>query len=341
MRVKRGSVACLLAANRMRGARVPRTAIASALVGALAACAAPGVPLASLTTPKPLEAGRQHLYWADPTLDWTISQLDPLAATATIGGSNLDGSGMSESAVTGVESPCGVAVDGGHLYWANRRQGGIGRSNLDGNALDNLFVQAAAGSYPCGVAVDANYIYWANHGSTALGTTIGRAALDGTAVNSAFINAALNPCGVAVDADYIYWANEGLSSTGGGSIGRARLDGSGADPAFILMDAWIPCGVAVDGGYVYWANSLAGTIGRARLDGSAKENSFISGARWPCGLAVDATYVYWGNGGAWSGSTGAPAVGRARLDGSAVDQAWLHGMKGICGVAIDPASGDP
>jgi hypothetical protein len=305
------------------------------LVAALAACAS-SAPFAVLTTPVPLEEGRFHVYWADPTLDWTANELGPIAATATIGGANLDGSGMGESAVTGVESPCGVAVDASHLYWANRRQDGLGRGNLDGSRLDNLFVRAAAGSYPCGVAVDATYVYWTNHGSTARGTTIGRARLDGSGADSNFIGGALNPCGVAVDDRYIYWVNEGASATSGGTIGRARLDGSEADPAFIVTDALLPCGVAVDATYVYWANGLGGAIGRARADGSEVQNAFIGGARWPCGVAVDANHLYWGNAGKSSGSTGDPAIGRAALDGSNVEQAWVSGMQGICGVAIDP-----
>lgn len=292
-------------------------------------------PLASLTTPMPLEDGRAHLYWADPTLDWTISQLDPLGSTATIGGANLDGTGVSESAVIGVESPCGVAVNATHLFWANRRQDAIGRSRLDGSRLNNLFARSAAGSYPCGVAVDDRFVYWANHGSTTLGTTIGRARLDGTEVDAGFVKGAFNPCGVAVDDQYLYWANEGQSSTSGGTIGRARLDGAEADPAFIRTDALLPCGVAVDATHIYWANSSGGAIGRARLDGSHVENTFVTGARWPCGVAVDTHYVYWGNAGASSGSTGLPAIGRARLDGSGTDQHWVRGMKGICGVVVE------
>ena len=101
------------------------------------------------------------------------------------------------------DMPCGVAVDAGHLYWANDL-GTIGRANLDGTAANANFVQAAAParSLTCGVAVDSGHLYWA-HGALdaedVAGDGIGRANLDGTAANPAFITT-LEPMGVAVDA---------------------------------------------------------------------------------------------------------------------------------------------
>lgn len=324
--------------NPPRPGQAPRVASGLVLILALSACASPSIDYSTpmLTTPDPLEGGGPFIYWADPTFDWSYS--DPNEATATIGGANLDGTGMSEAAITGAESPCGVAVNGTHLFWANRREDGIGRVKVDGSGLDNLFIRTPSQSYPCGVAIDDSYLYWANHGYGTRGTTIGRAALDGSSIDPHFIDGALNPCGVAVDRDYVYWANEGASSTTGGTIGRARLDGSDADPDFIQTDALLPCGVAVDASHLYWANSGGGAIGRARLDGSNVENKFIDGARWPCGVTVDANFIYWGNAGEFLGSSGPTAVGRARLDGTELDHEWVTGMLGICGVAVDLAA---
>ena len=67
---------------------------------------------------------------------------------------------------------------------------------------------------------------------------------------------------MAVDASYVYWTN---FSTG--TIGRANLDGTGADQGFI-SGASGPAGVAVDASHVYWTNFSTGTIGRANLDGT-------------------------------------------------------------------------
>ena len=49
---------------------------------------------------------------------------------------------------------------------------------------------------------------------------------------------------------YVYWANYELGT--GTTVGRANLDGTGANQSFI--SASIPRGVATDGRHVYWAN---------------------------------------------------------------------------------------
>src|SRR3954449_649122 len=72
---------------------------------------------------------------------------------------------------------------------------------------------------------NANFVYWASGGQT----TIGRAKLNGSGVNNAFISGLSNVGGVAVDSKYIYWTQGGST----GSIGRANLDGSGVNPNFI------------------------------------------------------------------------------------------------------------
>ncbi|MGH2963596.1 MAG: hypothetical protein ACRDL3_15605 [Solirubrobacterales bacterium] len=124
----------------------------------------------------------------------------------------------------------------------------------------------------------------------------------------------------------IWWSN-----TFSDSIGRANLDGSGANQSFIA-GADDPCGVAVDRSHVYWTNpsSDVATIGRARLNGTKVDQSFITGAASPCGVAADRKHVYWANGG---GTT----IGRAKLNGNKVDQSFITGAASPCGVAVDGA----
>ena len=81
---------------------------------------------------------------------------------------------------------------------------------------------------------------------------------------------------------HVYWVN--LDT---GTIGRANLDGTGADQRFI-GGASAPSGVAVDAGHVYWTNRGTGTIGRANLDGTGANQSFITDASAPVGVAVGA-----------------------------------------------------
>jgi virginiamycin B lyase len=165
-----------------------------------------------------------HVYWANG---------------ATIGRANLDGTGVDTSFVTGAGIPCGVAANSSFIYWANQSSfGTIGRVGLDGTTGKDLnFVPTGSGSLPTGVAVDGAHVYWANNNSPP--DTLGRANLNGTGVNLAFITGS-QPCGVAVDGAHIYWANFGNDT-----IGRANLDGTGVDNSFIT-GANGPCGVAVD-----------------------------------------------------------------------------------------------
>ena len=97
--------------------------------------------------------------------------------------------------------------------------------------------------------------------------------------------------GQAVVFPHVYWTNHGALNvpceTTVCTIGRANLDGTGADQSFVT-GATKPAGVAVYSNYVYWANAFAGTIGRANLDGTGVEQGFITGASAPAGVAVDA-----------------------------------------------------
>jgi hypothetical protein len=87
---------------------------------------------------------------------------------------------------------------------------------------------------------------------------------------------------VNVPLRHVYWANNFT-----GTIGRANVDGTGANQSFIT-GASSPVGVAVDAGHVYWTNAGTDTIGRANLDGTGANQSFVTGASFPVGVAVDA-----------------------------------------------------
>ena len=162
------------------------------------------------------------------------------------------------------------------------------------------------------------FVYWTSNSSGA----IGRAYLDGSAVNQTFIPGSGGRIGVTVDGRHVYWTN-GLSDT----IGRSNLDGSGANQAFIT-GASNPQMVAVDGEHIYWTNFDSNAIGRANLDGSGTDQTFITGANGQVGLAVDGRHVYWTN--VLSGS-----IGRANLDGSGANQSFITGASGPQAVAVD------
>ena len=76
-----------------------------------------------------------------------------------IGRSDLDGQNVNQSFITGLREPLGVAVDSGHIYWANVPW--IGRADLEGQNVNKYFIYAPG--YPVGVAVDSSHIYWADN----------------------------------------------------------------------------------------------------------------------------------------------------------------------------------
>lgn len=205
--------------------------------------------------------------------------------------------------------PAGAAI-----YWVDGAR--LGVANLDGS-YPTLFwsgfppYQAGMG---CGVAIDAQHIYWADRSGR-----IGRARLDATVPEPAFIEAVDSPCGVAVNGQHVYWA-----SSGGHSIGRANIDGSNPERNFITgLDE--PCGVAVDESHVYWADLDDESIGRADLDGGKSEPFLIEGIEAPCGVAVDDAHIFWG--------TFGDSIGRANLDGSIPNAEFITGLERPCGVA--------
>jgi hypothetical protein len=199
----------------------------------------------------------EHLYWT--TRD------------GHIGRAALDGSRVEPDFILLSGWACGVAVDSGHLYWAYNSSGKLGRAALDGSEVQPNWMSPGAGR-GCGIAVQDSTVYWATS------TGVYKAALAGgpptplttvtkencgIAVNAAhaywatgegfierdplsggpptpIVQAPLGPCGVAVDERFLYWGNSQSDS-----VGRANLDGSGAEPRFIA-GADHPCGVAVD-----------------------------------------------------------------------------------------------
>lgn len=208
-------------------------------------------------------------------------------------------------------------------------------------------------------------IYWGN------GPPIGRANLDGTNAEHAFIpegppqGGQSTGCGdVAVNASHIYWSDPLR-----GAVGRANLDGSFPDYLFIT-GANNPCGIALDGTFVYWANREGHTIGRARLDGTEATQNLL-GASAPCGLATNSKFLYWANGDpAYIGrvllvapGAGGPhlldgsddfdfcglaandthvfwggfgdTIGRVKSNGADPEPSFMSGVDRPCGLAID------
>jgi hypothetical protein len=150
--------------------------------------------------------------------------------------------------------------------------------------------------------------------------------------------------GIAVSGDHIYWTRPTA-----GSIARARLNCTDAEPAFI-PDIGFPQFVAVDGDHVFWTNrgelnqfgfpeARAGSIGRATVNLVSEEvddirPEFVPDASNPQGIAVvdepGNEYIYWANSfDQWCvekicHGPAVKSIARATLEGSDVHQTLLE-----------------
>jgi hypothetical protein len=184
--------------------------------------AAPATVSPHLNQPCGLAIDASHLYWAEPN-------------AGVIGRANLDGSAPNTALVKGLDYPCGVAVDGSYLYWVSWR--GIGRARLDGSEPEPEFAGTAPGG--CGLALNSQYLYWGSRGA------IGRVGLDGLFPQPDFITGLGAVAAIALDGAHIYWTDqpEGMVY---GTVGKADIDGSDVNRAFIPTETFNPGGVAVD-----------------------------------------------------------------------------------------------
>jgi Ca2+-binding RTX toxin-like protein len=294
-----------------------RTGAASRPTLALAPLALAALALAVLALVAVALAAR-----ADAYVYWTGSN--------SIGRANLDSNGnllsVDPNFIKGVDLPPGLAVDGEHIYWSDGFST-IWQANIDGSGAPRSLITGA--DIPSGVAVNGADLYWANHVSPG---TIGHADIDSSGnvsnVNQSFITGADAPVGVAADSAHVYWANQG-------TIGRANLDGTGADQNFVSF-AGIPQGVAVDATNIYWVNydpvdSPVDSITRGTLaDPLGTMTSLIpipGNGIDPFGLAVDSTHIYWAQ-------QGTNTIARANLNGSGADHSFISLPAGSSPTAV-------
>jgi hypothetical protein len=90
-----------------------------------------------------LAVAGEHIYWG--------------GFGDVIGKGKVDGTEVEDDFVSGIESPCGLAITDSYLYWSEGTQdGGIGRVGLDGSNISRGLV--AGLDYSCGMAADSYVI---------------------------------------------------------------------------------------------------------------------------------------------------------------------------------------
>jgi hypothetical protein len=238
----------------------------------------------------------------------------------------------------------GVTRSGSWLYWANPKLGEIGRAKLDSEekveapTVEDDFIVIPPSEGKCEEELPR------------------REPSDPSVFKKIEGPIPAEPRYVAVDAGHIYWTNTGRRDEfetpidGGGTIGRAKLNGEGAadkiEPAFICGEDKAqpnkklvsnPQGIAVDAEHIYWANAgqFVGTrsIARAKIDGSEVKEDFVGplSARVPYGVAVSSTDLYFD---ANNEDNNASAIFRTTLAGTE-EEGSFTGEEGLRGVAVD------
>lgn len=273
---------------------------------------------------------------------------------------DLSGGGLTGHFITsGLNKPCGIAVAGGHIYWANEGipagEGGypgnghatIGRASLSGKRAQGHFIRGA--SSPCSLVAAAGYLYWINTtqepGPSSFGysytSTIGRASLDGRSVNQNYLPlpGCSGACGsLAIRDGYVYW-------TGIEGIGRETLTGRNVNLRLVRNRGSL-VGVTTSSSYLFWSFARGGFfIGRAGLNGTGVANHFLTHTDGPRNalsnegnLATQGRYLYWDW--YWLDDFNRPHAGIARVwqNGSHRQMAFVRDahVAGFGGLAVAP-----
>jgi hypothetical protein len=268
----------------------------------------------------PPRAHGNFVYWANDS-------------ESTIGRAKINGAGVNNAFITGLDNVHGVAVDSKFIYWTQGVGGtsSIGRASLDGSGANPNFIPNSAGlnfqNLPApGIAVTSSALFFGKTASVYLG----RANIDGSNPDPSLINVGADPvCGIAADQGFVYWLDIGLGA------GVYRAEPNGSNPQKFITGATGMCGLAVDGSFLYWI-ATGNAVGRAPVSGGTANNSFIPGVNsagnTACGVAVNSQYVFWGNAGP------ANFIGRANLNGTSPNPTLIPGPSNPCLMAAAPSN---
>jgi len=120
--------------------------------------------------------------------------------------------------VGGLNTPCCVAVDSTHLFWAE--EGGVIKRALLNGTVTNTYTPVATGYVVYNLEIDSTHVYWleANNGVG----RIRRVAKTGGTVTTLQSNIG-NPTDMDIDHFWVYWSQTG-------SINRIRKDSVAPTP---------------------------------------------------------------------------------------------------------------
>jgi hypothetical protein len=193
----------------------------------------------------------------------------------------------AKTLVTHLNGVLGLAVAGRFVYWLD--EDAVGRMRPDGSHVQRRFVvppKESGGGVGDGLATDGLYLYITRCQTD----SIGRVAIDGTDLQTRFIDIGGDSCPQHLTANdhHLYWTELSYRHNLG-YIGRADLSGSNVRPGWLsIQSASGPFQVAVGGRHVYWttvhgAGGSVQWVGRAGTDRSNPIKHFVTGGD---GIAV-------------------------------------------------------
>lgn len=213
---------------------------------------------------------------------WTVS-----SGSGSIVSANLNGTDIRTIVSTPPLSDSrffsGITVDNKHdqLYFADKRNNAIYRSNLDGSNAHIIVPASGSPSNARGIEdlrldIQNGHLYWTDNRFN----VIRRSNLDGSAMQD--ILAVQLPYDIDLDLvnNKIYWTELGPNGLSGqGKIRSANMDGTGIQ-TLVSTNLWWPTGIAVDpaSDRLFWLNSwysgptnYANTLQSSTLTGANRQ----------------------------------------------------------------------
>jgi len=164
----------------------------------------------------------RYVYWANDN-----------SGVNSIGRANLDGTGVTQSFIpnavqgSGLHEPCNPLATPSRFYYTAGENTRILAANLDGSNVSQDFI---TGVSDAALAADSKFLFWSNQSTAG----VGRANLDGSAVNHSLIPGSVNEAGVAVDSNFFTFGELKRKPNGTATLalnvpgpGQASLQGKG------------------------------------------------------------------------------------------------------------------
>jgi hypothetical protein len=153
------------------------------------------------------------------------------------------------------DTPAGIAVVNGNVYWANYDGGVLMTVPVDGSGMPSPLTDADAGLSPWNLAVDTSNLYWTAQNQHDLTTS---AVMKMSLVGNTITTVAMpqyKPWGIVVDECYVYWTNDNATA---GTV--MRVSKTGGPVTTLVVQQQHPRGIAMDGQNVYWVTSGSETV---------------------------------------------------------------------------------